>query len=238
MVTTGSPPDNSTFGVGRRPAGSFRVLTRQSSSSGLDPHSTCSPGRVRRSRMGSASVYFGPEEPGVVMELSVNRPPHDPELRAILAHHEAGHVVADFIGGVRVSRVSIDQAWGGVTVVEGLEEPDLEALTGEALTGVLEPAVVGLLAGPLAEEALTGLYDTDRAVADLESAGRLGFASVPDGVSWSDYDDELTGRARRIVADYWPIIVDLAAELVLQGEMNGEDVVRFLEPRCGSRCAD
>ena len=27
MVTTGSPPDNSTFGVGRRPGGSSRVLT-------------------------------------------------------------------------------------------------------------------------------------------------------------------------------------------------------------------
>ena len=127
--------------------------------------------------------------------------------------------------------MSIDEAWGGVTVVEGLEEPDLEGLTSEALTVVLEPAVIGLLAGPLAEEALTGLYDKDRAVADLKSAARLGFASVPDGASWSDYDVELTRRARQIVADHWPTILDLAAELIERGEMDGVEVAGFLAPR-------
>lgn len=144
-----------------------------------------------------------------------------------LAHHEAGHVVADRLGNVVVTRVLISGSAGGRTDVDGLDEDDLNGLDNEALRQKVEPAVVALLAGPFAEEAYTGTYDAERAEVDLNKAAVLGLACLPDGTTWPAYDQVLTERARRIVADHWGTICQLAKELEQAGHMTAKDLDRF-----------
>lgn len=153
------------------------------------------------------------------------------DLRAVLAHHEAGHVVADIVGGVGVGRVSVVHPVGGKTDVVGYTETDLAGLDADALRERLEPAVVGLLAGPFAEERYTGVYNGERAAADIHAAASLGTSCCPDGVDWATYENGLSGRARQIVNDRWSAISDLAAELADLGEMTGTQLDAFLARR-------
>lgn len=152
-------------------------------------------------------------------------------MRVTLAHHEAGHVVADLLGGIAVSSTSVIDPIGGRTDVLGCEESDLEGLEPMARRERLECAVVGLLAGPIAEEAYTGVYDAERAAADLHSAAELGFACLPDGLTWATFEQSLTLRARQLVSDRWSVIGELAAELADRGEMTEHQLATFLAAR-------
>jgi hypothetical protein len=152
-------------------------------------------------------------------------------MRMILAHHEAAHVVADRVGGIAVSRTSVIDPIGGRTDVLGCEEAELECLAPVARRERLESAVIGLLAGPIAEEAYTGVYDTERAAADLHSAAELGFACLPDGLTWATFEQRLTLRARQLISDRWSVICELASELADRGEMTEDQLDTFLAGR-------
>lgn len=140
-------------------------------------------------------------------------------------------MVVDALGGVAVDGVSIVHPVGGKTDVRGYDEADLAGLDPEALRVRLEPAVVGLLAGPFAEERFTGRYDADRAAADLYAAASLGLTCLPEDVAWEDYERGLSRRARDLVHDHWSLISELAAALTALGEMTGAQVDAFLHGR-------
>ena len=152
-------------------------------------------------------------------------------MHVILAHHEAGHVVADLLGGIEVSRTSVIDPIGGRTDVLGCEEADLEGMEPVARRERLESAVIGLLAGPIAEEAYTGVYDAERAAADLHSAAELGFACLPDGLTWATFEQGLTLRARQLVSHWWSVISELASELADRGEMTEHQLDTFFADR-------
>ena len=153
----------------------------------------------------------------------------DAEFLRILAHHEAGHVVADHLLGVEVSKVMIDPALGGRTDVEGWDNIDVDGLSSEQCKQRLEPAMISLLAGPFAEERYAGEFDPELAAADLHEVAALGFECVDSLIEWPAYEAQLGARANEVISDRWRDIELLAQELVQRRTMDSTDLQEWFE---------
>ena len=155
--------------------------------------------------------------------------PDDVEFLRTIAHHEAGHVLADHLLGVEVSRVLIDPAHGGRTDVDGWDDVDVDGLSSEQRKQRLEPAMISLLAGPFAEERYAGEFDTQMAAADLHEVAALGFERVDRLEEWPAYEAELSARANEMVTDKWHDIELLARELERRRTMDSTDLQAWFE---------
>ena len=153
----------------------------------------------------------------------------DEEFLRVVAHHEAGHVVADHLLGVEVSQVLVDPAHGGRTDVEGWDDVDVDGLSSEQRKQRLEPAMISLLAGPFAEERYAGEFDPQLAAADLHEVAALGFECVDRLDEWPAYEAELSARANAIVTDTWHDIKLLAGELERRRTMDSTDLQAWFE---------
>jgi hypothetical protein len=149
------------------------------------------------------------------------------DLLARLSHHEAGHVVADRVCGVAVKRVMVDKVQGGRTDISGFGAVDLEGLSPTECRQKLEPAMIGLLAGPYAEERLVGNFDPEMAARDLHSVASMGFDCVASLAEWPAYEAELSGRARHIVDKQWASIEDLANHLAHERRLSADELAAW-----------
>lgn len=153
----------------------------------------------------------------------------DAAVLRTVAHHEAGHVVADYLLGVEVSRVLIDPAHGGRTDVNGWDDVDIDGLSSEQRKQRLEPAMIALLAGPLSEERYAGEFDPHMAAADLHEVAAFGFECVDRLSEWPAYEAELSALAKEIVTDRWTDIRLLAQELERRRTMDSTDLQAWFE---------
>jgi hypothetical protein len=155
------------------------------------------------------------------------------------AYHEAGHVVADFVLGIRIDRVSIipdEDTLGHVRNNAPFRRSDVaEFDISPRDRRRLENRIIGLYTGEVSaarakerEPDLSAVGNTSdlRQIGSLGHLGRGLYDLHPD--EQAAYLELLFVRARLLVDDYWFLINPLAAELLTTRALSGRAVYRLL----------
>jgi hypothetical protein len=152
------------------------------------------------------------------------------QQREAKAHHEAGHAVADLELGFRVSRVTIvaaDDSLGrceGGSKVPSWLEPDV---TVDMRTrSWIERRVMGILAGPIAEERFTGRPNHDGAAGDWRQAVTLADFVCGSADEVAAFLAWLKIRTANFLAscERWPMVEAVARALLERGTLTGHGV--------------
>lgn len=141
----------------------------------------------------------------------------------VTAYHEAGHAVARFVLRRRIDRVSIlpdDESRGHV---QGYVLAKLGQDWDYTLRDVqmLEDQILSALAGPAAEERLTGDVDADGAVHDRTTAVDIAMHLEGGPEVVEPYLAYLDAKAHALVKTRWPMVEALAAELLERKQLSG-----------------
>jgi hypothetical protein len=144
--------------------------------------------------------------------------------RWAVSHHEAGHIVGAWSGGIRVAWATVDALGDddGITRTEHLTRRGRAGLRG---------AVVMLLSGGAAEKHFAARHGFDcdpwsGSAADIQRALQLIEAFLPPDAA-ADFLNDLVPAARGLVAAEWDTIELLARALFEHGSLSGPELARI-----------
>jgi hypothetical protein len=158
----------------------------------------------------------------------------------IVAHHEAGHVIAAHALGQSISTVELTDTGGEFrpferatwepTTAEGKQafrDAVLRSIGPENLEEMFL-TMVSLLAGLAAQRRLIGHAHDDYADADLDQCEGIARAVTRSPVAACDPVAHTQERADRIVAHHWAAIETLAAELLLHRRLDVKQIMDII----------
>ncbi len=145
------------------------------------------------------------------------------------AYHEAGHAVVAHFTGLAFETVSIiedDESWGRcrTPLPEGFQ-PDEQ---GEGSLEVLKNHLAVRFAGAAAQEIFTGGF-VEVEGNDLNGALHLVGSLAGNTDQMNAELEEARQRAKGILHREWASVEALAARLLEQGELDGEQAVAVIE---------
>ncbi len=179
----------------------------------------------------------------------------------VIAFHEAAHAVVARALGRSVALVTIIPSKGRLgamwpvapdaapkTVEEQIRDTVDLCARARALMPVGQPRAPGAvflvevadqaivsLAGPMAEQRLTGVFDVAVARADLAEARAYAAASAILPESEGDYLRLFRAEARALVERNWPAITAVADALIYRQTLTGEDVESIIATATAAR---
>lgn len=154
------------------------------------------------------------------------------------AYHEAGHAVAAVVQGLEVQRATIaadHEEWGCVEVAPVEDDFSPEWDPPEKVKEVLEPRLVTLLAGRVAEELRAGgvaLSETDESDwGDRQAVVEFADCLAGGPEQTQTLVDSLIERARELLIENWPAVAAVAQALLERETLSGEEVAAAIGPR-------
>jgi hypothetical protein len=157
----------------------------------------------------------------------------------IVAHHEAGHVIAAYALGQSISTVELTDTGGEFrpfareswepTTAEG-KQAFRDAVLRSIGSGNLEemlPTMISLLAGLAAQRRVVGCAYDDYANHDVRQCEEISRAVAPGAER--ELLAHVQEQAEQIVARHWPAIERLADELLLHRRLDAGQIVAVIE---------
>ena len=139
--------------------------------------------------------------------------------RKRVAYHEAGHTVAAYAFGMPFRYVTIKPTEGTLGHARFYALPKWfrpDIFWNDTHVGMLTDHIVVCLAGPEAEERVTGVYDAVVAAKDLESAVYLAMYLGGGPKDTQEKYDSLQATAGEVVREHWGAVEALAQALLEQ----------------------
>jgi hypothetical protein len=148
------------------------------------------------------------------------------EQTELAAHHEAGHAVTAYICRRKLRSITIEGEGGGMVRCQGLNRSARWRFFPRKWRALVREEIYICLAGPIAEQRLSGTVDPEAWGVDLRMAEdwrqELEAGACPL---------ELTASTRELVDENWAAVSRVAASLIEKGSLSGIEV----EAMCGSR---
>jgi hypothetical protein len=135
--------------------------------------------------------------------------------REAIAYHEAGHAVIAWINNRKIIKITIDQVFFGE---KGFVWGGLTHLVKERRSKLESELVIQVLAGPFAERLFLGHWGIG-GVNDFE---RL------NSIEWKTPWGFWAMEAQVKVQFYWPVIHELAVELLQAGTLRGKQAAAII----------
>lgn len=153
-------------------------------------------------------------------------------LLMLTAYHEAGHAVMAQLCGQQVTEVEIvgdDELSGSVRSLRFAEEHGSEH-DPSIPTAPIERRLLCTAAGMVAEAMVSGHRNWDEGSEDLDTAVRLAMQVVGDCERVLPFLEMVGDHIEDLLRGSWPAVEALAAALLENQRLTGEEVRRLLAP--------